>query len=236
MLARKLLMAGGAAAPFHPTDIAGCLIALRWDFGVLNAAGSPAADAEKVATWQDQSGNNRHYTQSSDTTRPIFRSIGNVDFSANANINMLASGTWALTNNCTVVTKQVYDDSQGVYGYALPVGSNAILIFWNDGNTAGIYATPNDVDAYGAGLVTDEPHIFSYRKSTVEGQTIKTQMDNGAELSQTSGLMDFTSAKIDRINTFSGSNGARNHVYSLVAYNSVLSDTDLARVKAWCNA
>lgn len=48
---------------------------------LLDAADAPAADAAAIKTWQDQSGNNRHATQSSSTLRPVRRAAdGSVRF------------------------------------------------------------------------------------------------------------------------------------------------------------
>lgn len=63
-------IAGGV---FSPTDIAGLKFWFK-DAGVFNDAGStPAADADLVYQWNDQSGNGNHLTQPTSTKRPTYK-------------------------------------------------------------------------------------------------------------------------------------------------------------------
>lgn len=232
-----LLTKIGSAAPFHPTDITGCLVALRWNLGAMNAGGTLATDGQRVAEWRDQSGNGRHYSRATDNLRPFFRSSGALDFMGNIASGLVNSGGWAVGNNCTIVTRMDYRlPSNYLYPMSMPDNSTPV-IYWASSPTAaaGIYSTPNDRDAYGSGLVDDQDYIFSLRKSTVSTQTVVTQLNDNTPTTQTSALMDWSSLHLKTIGNTDGlESGFQRHFMSMVIYNSVLSDTDLAKVKAWC--
>lgn len=69
LCAIAVIMTSGAwAAPGDVTS--GLAFWLKADAGLLNSSGTAAANGEKIATWQDQSGNVRNATQSVDAYRP----------------------------------------------------------------------------------------------------------------------------------------------------------------------
>ena len=59
---------------FLPTNISGLLYWFRSDKGVLDAVGAPADPDDPVDTWQDQSVNAKHLTQTTDANRPLLKS------------------------------------------------------------------------------------------------------------------------------------------------------------------
>lgn len=67
---------GGGVAPFSPADISGLQLWLDATTGLFDATsgGSPVtADGSAVARWEDQSGNGRHFTQSTSLNRPLLK-------------------------------------------------------------------------------------------------------------------------------------------------------------------
>lgn len=60
------------ASAFNPSTISGLRLWLKSDTGVLNSSDAAASNGQGVKTWQDQSGNGYHLSQSTAGLRPIY--------------------------------------------------------------------------------------------------------------------------------------------------------------------
>jgi hypothetical protein len=74
VLGVPLGLGGSAAAAFDPLDLSPALW-LKADAGLYQTSGGSAAtaDGDPVGEWQDQSGNGRHFSQSTEANRPTLK-------------------------------------------------------------------------------------------------------------------------------------------------------------------
>lgn len=142
-----------AANAFSPTDIAGLHAWYKGNTGVLNASDAPAANGEAVKTWQDQSGNSRHATQSTPGSRPIYTTAG-----ANPALNFDGIDDYLLSSisvSTTTVTAffAINMTTAAVARLSSIVAStnadfndsrSAILVYYPSGTVAEGYRNPND--------------------------------------------------------------------------------------------
>jgi hypothetical protein len=72
---------GGAAAPFHPADLASALLVLEADVDALDSGGSQATDTTNVEDWLDQTSNSFDASQTTVADQPVMDtgSIGGED-------------------------------------------------------------------------------------------------------------------------------------------------------------
>jgi hypothetical protein len=84
---------------FSPANISGLELWLKSDAGVLDASDNPiTSDNTAVKTWQDQSGNGLHATQSNSSWQPVWRNAAN---GINGNPAVYFSGDIMATANLT---------------------------------------------------------------------------------------------------------------------------------------
>jgi hypothetical protein len=118
------------------------LLWLRADKGALNASGIPATGTQRVATWQDQSGNNRHFTQTDNTLRPRIALAGvngqpGIEFAGNGDFLLDDDGENYINglNNFTlmmVVKSDVTNTDKGFWICQAPAGNDDIFTFRYD--------------------------------------------------------------------------------------------------------
>jgi hypothetical protein len=162
-LAVALLSVAGSSAWADPTST-GLQLWLRADDGVLNAAGTAAADGEAVAQWLDHSGNSRHLGQADSSARPLLQATG---INGAATLAFDGSNDW-------------------LFGSSLPtLGSNNMTIFvvasggnWGSagGSEGALFA-----DAGWTGAVLErEFGQFKYWSNYLQGKGAPESVSGGA--------------------------------------------------------
>lgn len=114
------------AASFSPTNISGLELWLKSDAGVLDASDNPiTTDNTQVKTWQDQSGNDLHATQSTSARQPVWRSAAN---GINGNPAVYFSGDMMQTGNLTAGVYTIFAVHKATYNglvYERSVNTNS---------------------------------------------------------------------------------------------------------------
>ena len=128
------------SGPFSVKNISGITLWLDATTGLFNATSGGSAvtaDAASVARWEDQSGNNRHATQSTTTARPALKT--SVLNSKNI-IRFDGTDDFVTTGIALGSFMAVSAHSVFVVGKAASVGTNAATSYENDafyGDTGG---------------------------------------------------------------------------------------------------
>ena len=172
----------GGKAPFKPSSIAGLQLWLKADAGVLDASNNViTVDNTNVATWQDQSGNGYHVTQSTDASRPKWRSAAN-------GLNNLPGLQWDGTNKDLRRTQQLFTTAVGLFIvckfanttsrlFTLDLGANYPNDFGIEQNTFGAAngtngLLVNDSTFEASGAATTNPQVFALYGPTLVDSSI----------------------------------------------------------------
>jgi len=169
ILNRRGFFGGTTAAPFSPSDISGLQLWLDATTGLFDATSGGSAvttDGSAVARWEDQSGNGRHFTQSTSNDRPILKtSIQNnknvVRFDG-SNDNMIGPDSLKINvpiSMFAVVSKRGGTNYQTIYG-------NGILAAQEAGYGIFISATSDNNGAFASQYRNLAPASTNYFTAT----------------------------------------------------------------------
>ena len=182
-----------AAAPasFVPTDISGCALWLDGSDSayVLNGSDAACADGDGVKTWQDRSGNLRHFTQATSGSRPTYKtSIINSKNVVRFSVSDLSKTSMPSLSSSTffLVMKSSSTPSQYILDFG-EINGNAIIGGFS-GGLMEVYSNPRL--SIGA-LDTSAAHIYNLIRNSSTPLT-STYRDNTSISS--SGSIDSTPA------------------------------------------
>lgn len=113
---------GGATKAFSPSDISGLQLWLDATTGLFDATSGGSAittDGSAVARWEDQSGNGRHFKQSTNNNRPVLRtSIQNsrniIRFDGSNDFMEMGSAFSGITQACYFIALKIVSDPPSV--------------------------------------------------------------------------------------------------------------------------
>lgn len=236
----------GGAPAFRPSDISGLQLWLDATTGLFDATSGGSAvttDGSAVARWEDQSGNGRHFTQSTSNNRPVLKtSIQNnkniIRFDAVNDFMQMGSSFSGLTSACYFIVLKITNDpptNQAKAGHP---------IFFLYGNTAG-FATASaytwtDGNIYDCTMTTTRKTVGNPSISLINFHLYNVESTDSAWTARLNKTQLFTTST----NTFSqngtilGRSADQSSTYyfdgdigELVVYSSILSTDDRGKVQ-----
>lgn len=219
---------------WHPDDESGYFADYRADVGVLNAGGSSAVSGEAVATWQDQSGNARHLTQSTSGSRPLFDTSGTggrptfIDFDATDD-SLARTITVARPYSVFVVAEADAVIANRRYFSTASSGSRMIITQF-DNTIARFTNGTNNLDASGQ-VNLGERHIL-FGKTSASANEFK--VDGNTTLTDAFGTTANGSEIIVSQSATGG--GADVKAYALLIYTADLDASAQTRVRKYLKA
>ena len=238
----------GSASPFVPSQIGGLTIWLKADAGITKDG------SDRVSNWNDQSGNNNHFTQATGTAKPLYTASaknglpaivfdGTSDYMASAAFTLGAFSLFSVVSrkwqtatyaglfrhNLTATTGQgFFTTSSVVYGW-----NSAEFVV--SGNGFQDTQSPRAIGPYGS-LTNDTYHLIS----TGCGAS-----NTFLRLNKTSVARTTTNASITAVSATAaiGTDAALLNadwwdggIAELLIYNSVLSAGDIAKVETYLSS
>ena len=230
-----LLLSTIQARPQSPGGVSsGLAVWLKADAGT-----SSAVDGAYLSSWQDQSGNNKHATQSTGPAQPRFRKgilngnsaiettsgtrFFNIDFSGISNSNFTIITVVQRTNAMT---------SQYVCGVqqASPVGMH---LGWVNDNTCrfgqGSSTINKSSTAFSSGSET--PRVLIAESSSTAGRTISEYLNGVLSSSTDASASNFSiSANTGAIGRGYTTSGFSGYIGEVIVYNRVLTNTERQQI------
>jgi hypothetical protein len=230
---------------FSPANISGLELWLKSDAGVLDASDNPiTSDNTAVKTWQDQSGNELHATQSNSSWRPVWRNAAN---GINGNPAVYFSGDIMATANLTAGVYTIFVVHKAtahglVYERGVSVNSNDGEYLYTSTNTtvavrrtdgSARISSKNYTSSWGIGGNTlTTCHQFD---GTHAGNTLRV---NGSDISLSSAASNnpgtnnatnalYIGARSGRVAPITG------FIAEIIYYNSVLPLADVLKVEGY---
>ncbi len=242
---------GGAA--FDPKVLSGLQLWLKADTGVLDASDNPiTVDSTGVKTWQDQSGNNRHATQATSASRPIWRSSANglnglpgiendttaKFLGATANLFTTSVTLFAVIKFADSTTRYCALDLKGTYPNHFAIEQNT----YNGTNKNGFTAGSSNLSTSGASSTNGQ--VFTIAATTGTGTTPIIANTNYRVNSVTQTLtltggggnfINYTAVNGYTLGSFSTGNilGMKGKLFEVVVYNRVLTGTEITQVETY---
>lgn len=219
---------------FAPTDIANNILWLNNDPNTMTLDGS-----NKVGQWNDLSGLNHHFTQSTGANKPLFVSAGingqnGVYFSDNTAefLNCAFSTTyaqpftiftvWNLDALSTRANPVVYDRSTTI--------TNRVLLYWTSSNVA--VGSPTLVNAYAKtrpfGLINNMVEFNNTNTKIYENSVLKNTVSAGS-----AGLIDMRLGYSGPPATLAAS--LSGYICEHIIYSRILTVDEQARVNTYLN-
>jgi len=238
---------GGARALFNPASVANMAFWLKSEVGVLDASGNPiTVDNTSVYTWQDQSGNGKHFLQPEAFRRPEWRNAANgvngrpaVQFAA----SMVSSSPISMSaiSIFTVIKLSagliLYEQGGGVFispGFRLNVGSaNTAMV--SKGSPLVINAKNHPTTNWGINNVTKlASHIYNGTNAT---HILYVNGVNSNMVGQTPYVLDPGTAAVSSAIYLGGQEAAQNpvtgYICEVIGYNAALSDANRTGVESY---
>lgn len=219
---------------WHPDDESGYFADYRADVGVLNAGGSSAVNGEAVATWQDQSGNARHLSQSVSGSRPLLDTSGTggrptfIDFDATDDT---LARTITVARPYSIFMVAEADDVIANRRYFSAGSTGSRMIISQDTTTTARFSNgTNNLDATGQ-VNLDSRHIL-FGKTSASANEFK--VDGNTSLTNAFG----SSADGSEIvaSQSAGGGGADIKAYALLIYTADLDTDAQIRVRKYLKA
>ena len=212
------------------------------DFGTLDASGNQiSTDNTAIATWQDQSGNNYHITQSTSGNRPAWRSSANgqnslpiVSFNGSSSFLQAAtsigiSGTSART---VFTVQKDYNPGASVY---------PAVLYWGAASSGAYYAHIFNnslayIDNYASSAsVAISAGSFSVLTSKINA-TPRVQIRRNGDSWSVNGTAFNTTNSALTVGRGITNAYLNTTVAEILIYNQNLSDTDCASVESYLRA
>lgn len=239
------------SAAFDPKVLSGLQLWLKADTGVLDASDNPiTVDSTAVKTWQDQSGNNRHATQATAGSRPIWRSgangLNNLPgiendttakfLGATANLFTTAVTMFVVVRFFDSTTRYAAIDIKGNYPNHFAIEQNT----FNGSNKNGFTAGASNLRTDGASSTNGQ--VFTIAATTGTGSTpiianTNYRVNSVAQtLTLTGGggnFINYTSVNGYTLGSFTPGNtlGMKGKLFEVAVYNRVLTGTEITQVE-----
>lgn len=245
---------GGAA--FDPKVLSGLQLWLTATKGVLDASDNPiTVDSTAVKTWQDQSGNNRHATQATAGSRPLWRSGANglnglpgiendttaKFLGATANLFTTAVTLFLVVKYADSTTRYAALDLKGNYPNHFAIEQNT----YNGANLNAFTAGATNVKTNGASSANAQLIALAANTGTGSNGVVANTTYRTNKVAQTltvtggiSTFINYTSVNGYTIGSFTPGNvlGMKGKTFEIVVYNRVLTATEISQVEDYLKA
>jgi hypothetical protein len=242
---------GGAVKAFSPSDISGLQLWLDATTGLFDATSGGSAvttDGSAVARWEDQSGNGRHFKQSTNNNRPVLKtSVQNskniIRFDAVNDFMEMDSAFSGINSACYFIVLQIADDPPNEESQT----GHPIAFLYNDGLDDQQYAshyTWTDTNIYDNTLTRGRKTIPDPESDLSIFHLYNAEADSNGWAARINKNIVYS----DNANSFPSNNSGKiigkstwieegdNYYFNgdlaeIVVYNSVLSFTDRGKVE-----
>jgi hypothetical protein len=223
----RLAMTTSPFSYFLPTQVAGCMLWLRGDLGITIGAG--------VSSWADQSGQGNNATQGTGTKQPAYSSSGGSNaqpaITFNGTSDYLSGSGTPLGGSATLFA---------VLKYASTAGTTVPWSFGGTGTgfgfTTGVgVAAAREISGWGFGTESDGTATTNWETwSATIANAAQAFRVNGTAVSLPGSVGITAPSATWTIGCFlAGLDLWSGSFAELIAYNSILSATDIARVESY---
>lgn len=227
---------GGAAAPFVPTDVSGCVLWLRADLGVTDAG------AGAVSAWADQSGAGHNLSQSTSGSRPVYTaSIINgqpvIRFTSGGDKFLNFTTPWTQPAIWTLYAVVKYVTNGSDYQIFMQTTGSAVqckpYLGYNAGNVNKPLAYGAGNDAIWGSALTAGNYVIRWR-CNYSTDINNVRVGNGTEINS-SGSSNLIAGTWDKLGLGLGVQELRSDVAEIIMYNKAPSAGEDSSVLSYFN-